>query len=559
LSEPELPPALLFHPDAYDFAPSRLMGRQSAGHGFLRAVVNGRGGEAVAGFGPAHNRADFEEMVRRLDASAPTAWVSSDVSPAKELERLNVVHRADPVLAADARFRLRFGPAAYCMTGVTHTLSSSGTMEAVGALLAAPLQDWDAVICTSKAAHGVVSEILQAETDYLRWKFGPSATISSPRLPVIPLGIHSGDFDITDYERIEARRRFAFDDDELVLLYAGRFSFHSKAHPLAMFEVAQRAAELTKRKLVLACHGRAPNSDIRQAFVEGAATFSPDVRAVFLDGVDVPQREVWAGADLFISFADSLQETFGLTPVEAMAAGLPCLISDWNGYRETVRDGIDGFCVPTFMPAPGGGDIVAKAYETGTLDYKVFTWFVTTTVSVDTEVAVERLVTLIENPELRKTMGASGAARAREFFDWANVYSQYQDLWRELNARRLHGLAADAGRRNIESAPKVSSAYRDPFDVFKSYPTHAIGPSTKVAARPDVRTEDVRGLLTGPYFKGSSVGDDVVIQVWAALKEPSTVQWLSVTTDRSMAMTLRAVALLAKMGFVDLSPEKEAP
>ena len=41
-----------------------------------------------------------------------------------------------------------------------------------------------------------------------------------------------------------------------------------------------------------------------------------------------------------MSLADNIQETFGLTPVEAMAAGLPCVMSDWDGYRDTVRDGV---------------------------------------------------------------------------------------------------------------------------------------------------------------------------------------------------------------------------
>ena len=26
-----------------------------------------------------------------------------------------------------------------------------------------------------------------------------------------------------------------------------------------------------------------------------------------------------------------------------MAAGLPVVVSDWDGYRDTVRDGVDGF------------------------------------------------------------------------------------------------------------------------------------------------------------------------------------------------------------------------
>ena len=77
------------------------------------------------------------------------------------------------------------------------------------------------------------------------------------------------------------------------------------------------------------------------------------MRVVVLNGQDSQQRKTaWASADIFCSLSDNIQESFGLTPVEAMAAGLPCVVSDWDGYRDTVRHGEDGFRVDTAMPAP---------------------------------------------------------------------------------------------------------------------------------------------------------------------------------------------------------------
>ena len=31
-----------------------------------------------------------------------------------------------------------------------------------------------------------------------------------------------------------------------------------------------------------------------------------------------------------------------------MAAGLPVVVSDWDGYRYTVTDGVEGFRIPYF-------------------------------------------------------------------------------------------------------------------------------------------------------------------------------------------------------------------
>ena len=44
-----------------------------------------------------------------------------------------------------------------------------------------------------------------------------------------------------------------------------------------------------------------------------------------------------------------MQETFGLTPIEAMACGVPQVVADWDGYRETVVEGETGFRVPTYV------------------------------------------------------------------------------------------------------------------------------------------------------------------------------------------------------------------
>ena len=51
-----------------------------------------------------------------------------------------------------------------------------------------------------------------------------------------------------------------------------------------------------------------------------------------------------ARSDAVISLADNPQETFGLTLLEAAAAGKPVIASDYDGYRDLVVHGETSLC-----------------------------------------------------------------------------------------------------------------------------------------------------------------------------------------------------------------------
>ena len=53
--------------------------------------------------------------------------------------------------------------------------------------------------------------------------------------------------------------------------------------------------------------------------------------------------ELLAPADVFL--LSSSEESFGLSALEAMSCGVPVVATDIPGYREVVRDGVDGLLV----------------------------------------------------------------------------------------------------------------------------------------------------------------------------------------------------------------------
>lgn len=557
--------AIRFERDGYTLSGPRIMGRQAAGHAFLRAAVAGRQGEPIRAYTATRNSVEAcAALVHEFDATAEVRWL-----PADRLDLLSeagTLYLPGPGLGNSARLRLRAGPAAYSLCGVTHTTASHIAMNDITDMLAAPVMPWDALICTSSSVVSTVKRLLEAEIATLRWRFGPALAVTLPLLPIIPLGVHCDDFAIAPPEREAARAALGIGADEVVALFVGRLSFHAKAHPHAMYAGLQAAARQTGRKLVLIQSGWFAHEHIEQAFRDGAELSCPDVRALFTNGKDPGQRrQSWAAADVFVSLSDNIQETFGLAPVEAMAAGLPVVVTDWDGYKDTVRDGVDGFRIPTWMPPPDG-EPFARGYEAGIDTYDMYCGLTCQTVSVDMAVLVARLSDLISNPDLRQRMGASGRRWARESFDWAVVFRRYQALWAEQERLRQAAQADPRQQSMLAAAPRAAASRMDPFRAFSHYPTALIQPNSRVALRPGANAAAYAKLAGHPLFAYAAkvlpaqAVVETLLRALAAEERVSetpgqpgvALQDLAERTHTDLGAALLAVSVLAKMGLVQL-------
>ena len=85
----------------------------------------------------------------------------------------------------------------------------------------------------------------------------------------------------------------------------------------------------------------------KKVFEDGAASLMPDVGYHYLDGdISGNRDKAYSGADIAAYPIDNMQESFGLSLIEAMAAGLPVIASNWDGLRDTVSPDV-GIRVPT--------------------------------------------------------------------------------------------------------------------------------------------------------------------------------------------------------------------
>ena len=562
--------ALRYHPDGFRIDGKAVMGRQSAGAGFIRGfIAHGGTDRLVAVTDSEQHFEDFRGLAGVLDGSG-RPLVRAHPLDRRTLRSVGAVFLPGPGLEREAWNR-RFGSERdYSLCGVTHTVATARVANALGRYLIAPTQPWDALICTSVAVRDAVERILAQHVDYLERRGG--GRFRCPvRLPVIPLGVDcdaygsGNDRGVPDTgvgERRELRDRLGIAADDVVVLFVGRLSFHGKAYPTPMYMAVERAARrVPDRPLHLLLSGQFRNPGIEKAFREAAARFCGAARVHFLDGSEGPQDpailSAMQAADIFVSLSDNIQETFGLTPIEAMAAGLPCVVSDWNGYRDTVVDGENGFLVPTATVPPGAGMDLADRYGAGLDSYDRMIGITSLATAVDVDACAEAVARLASDRELRARQGAAGRARARRLYDWRVVVAAYQDLWKELAELRR----SDAGvalRDHARQSAKTD--FPDPFSIYRGYPTVLLGPSTVVAAKGDDAAAELKRLREGELHAFAShaflpQADVDALMARLAASGPVRAGDLAAGHDGDRRVLVRTLLWLAKFDLVALDPD----
>jgi len=563
--------AVLFHhPDAVDTSRPKLMGRHAAGEGFLKGFVRHAGVDAFYCHGlDAEHFDDFKARVGALDQNkrdchwVPLGKMGGQIAG----QNVKTLMVPEPTLPPFAWRRRGADNRAYSLCGLTHTIASAHIMDGLGDMLTSPMQPWDALICTSAAVKGAVSRILNNCSEYLAHQSGGDFEPKF-QMPVIPLGVDCDAYptgDKAERERRNIRRGLGIGEDDIAVLYFGRLSFHAKAHPVPMYMALEEASQRCGKKFHLIQAGWFANEGIEKEFREGSRAYCPSVNCIFLDGRETDVRfRVWCAADIFTSLTDNIQETFGLTPIEAMAAGLPVVVADWDGYRDTARHGVDGFAIPTWLPLAGSGGDLMMAPEmklspsAAEKAYDHYLGLTSQCVTVDIGAAIEAYVALAMDQDLRKKMGNAGRKRARETFDWRVVVGEYQILWRDLENIRNREDEIAAVVPGRPSAPLRD----DPFTLFEGYPTDTIDGNTMMSLLYFEESNDwaerldaVRARYMNVFAASAHLDRGEQDLILSKLAEEGHMDLLALAEflpDDRRYLLARTVAWLAKMGIVHL-------
>jgi phosphatidylinositol alpha-mannosyltransferase len=241
----------------------------------------------------------------------------------------------------------------------------SRLMSAAAPLLRSTFRKLDARIAVSRAAAAFLATAFRAPVE------------------IVPNGIDAGRWARHAVEPIAGLppgRR---------ILWASRLD-PQKGFPLLVRAFATLAGEIEDAQLVVVGDGRDRHAvDALPPAIRERVTM---VGAV--PNADLPPYH--AAADVFVAAATG-HESFGVILVEALAAGLPVVATDIAGYREVVRDAIDGILVPP-------GDAAALAAAVGRV---------------------------LREPELAARLAAAGPSRAAAF-SWDEVAPRIEEIYERV-------------------------------------------------------------------------------------------------------------------------------
>jgi D-inositol-3-phosphate glycosyltransferase len=259
-------------------------------------------------------------------------------------------------------------------------------------------------------ADAIVAECPQDQMDLQRHYRTPTS-----RMRVIPCGFDPDELQPVD--RTKARERLGLPADRPIVLQLGRMV------PRKGVDTVIRALGILERRhalrpLLLIVGGESPTPDPALTPEIGRLQRIAAEERVAADVQFVGQRArselryFYSAADVFVTMP--WYEPFGITPVEAMACGIPVIGSRVGGIQYSVEDGRTGFLVEA-----RNADALAR-----------------------------RLAHVFSNPSIPRLLGKRALRRAWERFTWRDV------------ARALAELYADVAATTPLSRPAVAQGTR---------------------------------------------------------------------------------------------------
>jgi len=396
--------------------------------------------------------------------------------------------------------RNNYAKAPFPITGVIHSMNGVETNYHAHKIIYAPLMPYDTVVCTSEAGRRVFNKTVDGVSEALNLH---GAKVSySGGTKMIPLGVDD-DFE-PPADKLTCRRKLGLPEDAFITLMLGRFSIQTK---MDLFPALQCQKRLTQAKLLRPAHmviaGGGTAKDIMLVKEMILELGIGDSTTLVTNFETHKKTLLYGAADAYLSVSDNIQETFGISVVEAMMAGVPPVVSDINGYKELLEHDVHGFKVPTCWI-----EHFDRAKLAEIMNFETMQLMLAQCMAVDSEVMYESLFTLATEPERAEKMGAAAKEHARGNYSWFEIMKQYHAMW---DALWLQAKNSEALPFNVENA-----FINEYLKVFSHYPTMRlsdelicritpVGRNALADGRVPASYEDIQSLLEVDY-QGAILG-----------------------------------------------------
>ena len=283
-------------------------------------------------------------------------------------------------------------------------------------------------------ADAVIAECPQDREDLLcHYRADPS------RIVTIPCGFDPEE--LWPIDKSVARRALGLAEDDRIVLQLGRLVPRKGVdNAIRGFALLRHAHGVDASLLVVG--GEADDPDPRRTPEIGRLTRiareeGVDDRVTFVGrrGRDA-LRHYYGAADVFVT--TPRYEPFGITPLEAMACGIPVVGAAVGGVKFSVEDGRTGYLVPPDDP----------------------------------EALAERLARLLGDPERMCRFGRTGLRRVHERFRWTKVAASVAALYeRVLDTRRrarANGVTFDGFATRDPALDTIDLGFRNAIDTLEA-------------------------------------------------------------------------------------------
>lgn len=300
-----------------------------------------------------------------------------------------------------------------------------------------PLHPFDGILASSK----VVKKTLQYFFNQISRQLNaliPSSNFHYPgQIPVIPLGVDIQALLKWKKGKKHSREELDIPEDACVILCFGRLSSGTKADLLPLIQsFRQIIRQDAYKKCILIISGSGNEArgtslyshrfNVIKDFV--TTHIPPENIRFYLSVSDEKKSMLYSASDIFVSLSDNIQESLGLTVIEAQAMGLPVIVSDWDGYKDIVVNGVTGFRIPSYWCRDNHLDELAINKKVECYHFRQ-----AQSIAIDIQEFLSCLTMLIKSKTLREKLGKQAHIHARQYY-WEHIIRRYERLWCELHA-----------------------------------------------------------------------------------------------------------------------------